>query len=321
MAVPPSESASGPSGPSWDDLDFGDLKLAVAVADQQGFVQAAKHLGLDQGFLSRQIKRLETRLKFELFDRTRRSPLAPTDAGQAFLKEARLILAQTAQAIEAAQQISRGEKGRLIVGINTSIANSKLPDILRSFYARYPEVTLVLQELASYDQIEKLKQQQLDVGFFHAHNLRTVEGNHGNLDLETQIVLREPLILILPEKHRFASQATGVAIASLAKESFILPPANLLYGLRDQIDQLCLEAGFKPKVKQEAAWISTVLSLVAGGVGISILPANVKNLQRHGVVYRSILGSSPELEIVAAWHRHHRSAPLNNLLSVIQNLG
>ena len=308
----------------WDDLDFRQLKYAIAVADQLSFTRAAIHLHIDQGRLSKQIQRLEKKLGFELFDRSQRSPLALTDAGQAFLKDVRFLLVQTQQAIESAQQINRGEKGYLTIGINTSIANSKLPNILQSFYAQYPDVTLVLQELASYDQIEKLKQQQLDVGFFHLHNLSALgndEDNDEDTALITQTVLKEPLVLVLPEKHRFAKQSGSISLAVLSNEKFILPPANLLYGLRDLIGHLCREAGFKPNVRQEAAWISTVLSLVAGGVGLSILPANVKNLQRNGVVYRTIKGQSPELEIGAVWHQSNRSMILKNLLKVVENLG
>lgn len=304
----------------WEDLDFRHLKLAITVAEHLSFSRAADHLQMDQGFLSKQIQRLERKLGFELFSRSQRSPLIFTDAGQAFLQEARLILAQTGQAIESAQQINRGEKGRLTIGINTSIANSKLPAILQSFYAQYPDVMLVLQELASYDQIEKLKTQQLDVGFFHLHNLQHNESNQKNTVLMTQTVLKEPLVLVLPEKHRLAKQRGSISLAALSNEPFILPPANLLYGLRDLIDHLCLKTGFKPKVKQEAAWISTVLSLVAGGVGISILPANVENFQRNDVAYRAIQGESPELEIGAVWHQNNSSTILKKLLAVVEGL-
>jgi DNA-binding transcriptional LysR family regulator len=304
---------------NWDELDFRHLKFAVTVAEQQSFVEAANYLRVDQGFLSRQIRRLEKRLGFELFDRRRRSPLTLTDAGTVFIKEAHLILAHIQQSIESAQQINRGEKGRLIVGINTSIANSKLPDIMRSFCAQYPGVRLVLQELASYDQIAKLRQQQLDIGFFHLHNLQSANDLNTTV-LNTKTILKEPLVLVLPANHRFAKHSGSLSLSILANESFILPPADLLYGLRDQIEQLCIKAGFKPNVKQEAAWISTVLSLVASGVGLSILPANVENLQRNGIIYRPIQGSSPELEIGAVWHENNQSETLKNLLMVIENL-
>lgn len=299
---------------NWDQLELCHLKYAIAVNDKQGFTNAAVYLEIDQGFLSKQIKWLEKKIGFQIFDRHQR-PLKLTDAGNEFLQTARQILHQIEQSIELGQRLNRGEKGRLIIGINTSIANSKLPDILRVFHNKFPEVELVLQELASYEQIEKLRTRQIDLGFFHVHN---IQNNNDNV-LTFIPVLQESLVIVLPENHRFARR-TSISLAALANEEFILPPHNLLYNLREQINDLCLDAGFQPKVKQEAAWISTVLSLVAGGMGISLLPANVQNLQRHGVIYRSIQGKSPLLELVAVWRSDNVSIILKNFLEVISNL-
>ena len=302
---------------NWDELELRHLKYAITVTQKQGFTNAAAYLEIDQGFLSRQIKSLEKKIGFQLFDRNQR-PLKLTDAGNDFLQEARQILSQVERAIESGQRLSRGEKGRLTIGINTSIANSKLPDILRAFHEKFPEVELVLQEIASYDQIEKLRNQQLDLGFFHLHNLQNIKSNNDDV-LTFMPILQESLVIVLPENHRFVRR-TSISLAALANEQFILPPHNLLYNLRDQINRLCVDAGFQPKVRQEAAWISTVLSLVAGGMGISLLPANVQNLQRCGVVYRSIQGQSPVLEIVAVWRSDNGSIILKNFLEVIGNL-
>ena len=302
---------------NWDQLELCHLKYAIAVNDKQGFTNAAAYLEIDQGFLSKQIKWLEKKIGFQIFDRHQR-PLKLTDAGNEFLQTARQILHQVEQSIELGQRLSRGEQGRLNIGINTSIANSKLTDILRAFHDKFPEVELVLQELASYEQIDKLRNQKLDLGFFHLHNLHII--NNDNDHVLTSIpVLQESLVIVLPENHRFARR-TSISLAALANDQFILPPNNLLYNLREQINDLCLDAGFQPKVKQEAAWISTVLSLVAGGMGISLLPANVQNLQRHGVIYRSIQGKSPLLELVAVWRSDNVSIILKNFLEVISNL-
>jgi DNA-binding transcriptional LysR family regulator len=203
----------------------------------------------------------------------------------------------------------------LTVGINTSIANSKLPDILRTFQQKSPDIELDLNELASYDQIKMLKNQQLDIGFFHLHNLKNSDAEDPD-QFNSMVLVQEPLLLVLPEHHRLAER-THISLAVLANENFVLPPSTLLGGLRDKIDLLCLKAGFKPKVKQEAAWISTVLSLVSGGVGISLLPANVQNLQRSGVVYRSLQGKSPILEIGAVWRKNNTSVVLQNFLMTL----
>ena len=310
-----SKGNSAPRQPPWVWLDLRQLKYLVTVAEEQSVSRAADRLEISQPFLSKQMGLFEKKLGFQLFDR-KQHPLAPTAAGHEFLREARLMLIRAEQAVESAYRASRGETGRLTVGINTSIANSKLPDILRTFQQNFPDVELALNELASYDQINLLKNQQLDIGFFHLHSLKNDEPED-QAQFNSLVVVQEPLVLVLPERHRLAER-TQISLAVLANEKFVLPPASLLYGLRGQIDQLCLEAGFKPKVKQEAAWISTVLSLVSGGVGISLLPANVQNLQRTGVVYRSLQGKSPILEIGAVWRKDNSSVVLQNFLTVLR---
>lgn len=301
--------------PRWHELEFRHLEYAIAVKNHQGFIQAAIALELDQGFLSKQIQRLEARLGFALFNRTTR-PLALTAAGQAFLTKAEQIVEQTKRAVDLALEMQAGKRGRLDVGINTSIANSKLPDIIREFRKQFADINLVLHELASYDQIEQLRNHQIDVGFFHKHSLRNLGDEDHKLFLATP-VFDESLLIVLPKDHHLAKK-TSISLAELNGKDFVLPPHTLMYGLRDQIDQLCISANCKPNIVQEAAWITTVLSLVAGGMGVSLLPANVKQLQRTGVVYCAIQESSPVLEIVAVKRSDNHSAILKNFLKVIE---
>ena len=298
----------------WQDMEFRHLDYAIAVKRHQGFMQAAIALGIDQGFLSKQIQRLETRLGFTLFDRTHR-PLSVTEAGKSFLIKAEQIIEQTEKAVERSQDIQAGKQGRLEVGINTSISNSRLSDIIQAFHQQFPKVNLVLHELASYHQIEQLRNRQIDVGFFHKHTLHNLTDEERTM-FATIPILHEPLVVVLPQHHRLAKQAK-ISLAQLSGDRFVLPPHTQMYGLRDQIDQLCLKANCKPNVVQEAAWITTVLSLVAGGLGVSLLPANVNYLQRAGVVYRDIQETSPLLEIVAVRYINHTSILLENFLNTL----
>jgi DNA-binding transcriptional LysR family regulator len=305
------------SVPAWTWLELRQLQYMVIIADEQSMTRAADRLGLFQSALSRRMSLVEKKLGFLIFDR-KHQPLKLTAAGQEFLSEARQLLIRAEAAVDSAYRASRGETGRLVVGINTSIANSKLPNILRAFQQQFPNVDLTLKELASYDQIKLLKSQQLDIGFFHLHNLQNFDPDD-QAQFETLVIEQEPLVLVLPEQHRLAKQKQ-VSLAILAQEKFVLPPSELLGGLRDRIDQLCLQAGFKPKVKQEATWISTVLGLVSGGVGISLLPANAQNLQRTGVVYRALQGESFKLESAAIWRKDNLSVVLNHFLTILRQL-
>ncbi|MGR3279641.1 LysR family transcriptional regulator [Acaryochloris marina NIES-2412] len=301
----------------WHELEFRHLEYAITLKQHQGFVQAAIALGLDQGYLSKQIQRLEKKLGFTLFDRTTR-PLGLTHEGQVFLKRAERIIEQTRKAVELAQETQAGKRGHLDIGINTSIANSNLPNIIQAFRQQFPMVNLVLHELASYDQIEQLRNHQIDVGFFHKHNLQSLSKEDSEIFSNT-LVLRESLVLVLPEKHPLAKKMC-VSLTDLNDNDFVLPPHSLLNGLRDQIDQLCFRANCKPVVVQEAGWITTVLSLVAGGMGVSLLPANVRHLQRTGVVYRNLVEASPVLEIIAVKHQNNESTILGNFLDIVKAL-
>jgi len=301
----------------WHELEFRHLEYAIAVKNHQGFLKAAVALGLDQGFLSKQIRRLESRLGFDLFDRTTK-PLGLTGAGLIFLEEAKQILARTQRTVEFAHEIQSGRWGKLDIGINTSIANSKLPAILQAFHGQFSNVNLVLHELASYEQIKQLKDHQIDVGFFHKHNLRSLTQEDMEA-FEVMPMLTEKLVVVLPENHRFAKQSK-ISLKKLSGERFVLPPSTLMYGLREQIDQLLIGTHCKPLNVQEAAWITTVLSLVSGGMRVSLLPENVKNLQRTGVIYCDIQEASPVLEIVAVYRGTNTLAILKNFLKVIQSL-
>jgi DNA-binding transcriptional LysR family regulator len=126
-------------------MELRHLRYFIVLAEELNFSRAAERLHMAQPPLSQQIRSLENELGLQLFDRTTR-PLQLTPAGQVFLEKARQVFLQVEQAMLSAQRASQGEIGRLTVGINTSIANSLLPDILRTFCKRFPDVELVLHE-------------------------------------------------------------------------------------------------------------------------------------------------------------------------------
>lgn len=294
------------------DLEHLNRFITLASLEPINFSHAAEMLNIPQPYLSQQIKRLEQELGVELFNRKQR-PAVLTPAGHEFLKETRHILSQLDHATVSAQRAHRGEIGQLRVGINISISNSKFPELFLAFRSSFPSVDITLHEMISRDQIEQLQNQQLDVGFFHSHELDDFDCKD---DFETLLFIEESLIIVLPERHPLAKQPQ-VKIADLKDEQFVLPSA-LIRGFRQQIIALCQQAGFFPKIKQEATWITTSLSLVACEVGVTILPANVQNLQRVGVAYRPIQGESPMLKLLAVWKRDHASATLRNFLMVLQ---
>ncbi|MBV8885020.1 MAG: LysR family transcriptional regulator [Chroococcidiopsidaceae cyanobacterium CP_BM_RX_35] len=145
-------------------MELRHLRYFITVAEELHFSRAAEKLQIAQPPLSQQIRYLEEELGVQLFEHTKRR-VQLTYAGQVFLLEARRVLTQLEQAVMMAQRASRGEIGRLGVGVNATAAQSFLPEILRVFRERFPDVKLVLHELASHKQAQGIREDHIDIGF------------------------------------------------------------------------------------------------------------------------------------------------------------
>lgn len=294
-------------------MELRHLRYFVAVADERSFSRAAEKLGIAQPPLSQQIQSLEKELDVILFDRTKR-PLQLTSAGQAFLEASRSTLANLEQSIQRTQRIHLEELNCLTIGFTSSIANSVLPNILRTFRQHYPEIKLILREENSAFQIERLRDHQTDVVFvYQNHDLTKAN------DLKMMPLSQEMLVVVLPQNHPLAVQSQ-ISLTDLANEEFIMPRTLVVSNLPEQITDLCKQAGFEPKIVQEATFMVTILGLVAGGMGISILPSSVENLQRQGVVYRPIQEETPVNQLIAVWRHADASKILEQFLSIAKTV-
>jgi DNA-binding transcriptional LysR family regulator len=247
-----------------------------------------------------------------LFDRSKH-PVELTEAGQVFFREAQLALSHLEWAIDQAQRASQGQIGHLTVGIHNSVANTIFPTVLRMFRQRFPDVVLELREVTIPQEIQLLKNHQLDV-VFH----RSEVPFKGDLDLDGMAIFQENFLLVLPTDHVLADQLQ-VPLKALEHEPIILPSPDIL-PFYQQVIPLCKEAGFEPKIVDSisATGIITLLSLVTAGVGVAILPSHVQVLQREGLVYKPIQGKTLVRHITAVWRQHDSSPTLHNFLDVIQ---
>ena len=271
-------------------MELRHLRYFVSVAEELNVRRAATRLHVAQPALSRQIRQLEFEIGTELFRREkRRIFLAP--AGMMFLPEARRILAASQHAIAIAQAGERGELGNLSIGFVESAAFGILPSVVKRFRKQFPSVGLSLLELVTNEQLRAFHENRLDVGF-----LRTPIDDR---DVSTRTILREPLIAALPLSHPLARRK-HVKLAQLAGEPFILFPRALGPNFFDQIVGACRRSGFGPKIVQEAIQMGTIVSLVATGLGVALVPASVKNVRRRGVVYKPLTSPS-EVELSMAW--------------------
>jgi DNA-binding transcriptional LysR family regulator len=268
-------------------MNFQRLRYFVAVAEELSFSRAAERLHMAQPPLSYQIKRFEEELGTQLFHRTKRS-VRLTEAGRLLLAEARGLLVHAEQTASVVHRVGQGEVGRLTVGFVPSAANRVLPPILRAFGERFSSVELLLREVDPDRLLGALDDGRVDVGFLY---LPFEEDS-----LESRPVSRETFVAALPDTHPLADEPR-VSLGALAGEPFVLTPRYRGAGLRDKIVEHCRRAGFEPRVVQEAWLMQTTVSLVAGGIGVTLVPASLQNLQRAGVAYKHVEGLSPEVEL------------------------
>ncbi|HYG67057.1 MAG TPA: LysR substrate-binding domain-containing protein [Anaeromyxobacteraceae bacterium] len=281
-------------------MELRHLRYFLAVADELHFGRAAARLGVAQPPLSHQIRQLERELGFELFVRTSRR-VQLTDAGRAFRDEARAILARLGDATAAARRVAEGEAGALAVGFVASATYALLPRLYRRFRERHPAVALTLTELSTAEQVVALRAGQIQVGL-----ARLPVGSDAGLAIEP--LVEEPLVVALPTGHPLAS-APAVALAALAREPFVLFPRQPRPGWIDVVQNACAAAGFRPAVAQEALELSTAVTLVAAGIGVTLVPASAQALRLAGVVYRPLEAPAPTTHLLAL-HRPDEPRPV-----------
>ncbi len=287
-------------------VELRHLRYFVSVAQTLHFGRAAEQLGITQPVLSDQIRRLETLLGVQLLHRTKRV-VQLTEPGRIFLTDAMRLLAQTDAAIATVQRAAQGEIGKLAIGYTGPALYTVLPEIVRTFRDRYPDVELTLREICTPDQEAALLADAIQIGFLHPPI---------DTPLKLQEVLQESMVVALPEHHPLAAQIT-VSIKDLAQEPFILFPRSVGPYLYSRILSLCAEAGFSPKVVQEVTPQPTMIGLVAAGIGIAFVSASLQSIHRPGVVYRELQEEAPSLRLAIAWQEEVRSATLQNFLEVV----
>ncbi|MEM6255984.1 MAG: LysR family transcriptional regulator [Cyanobacteria bacterium P01_D01_bin.156] len=286
---------------SFHSIELRHLRYFVAVAQKLHFGRAAEQLGITQPVLSDQIRRLETLLGVQLLHRTKRV-VQLTEPGRIFLTDALRVLAQTETAITTVRRAADGKLGQLTIGYTGPALYTVLPEILRLFRDRYPEVELSLKECCTPEQENALLNNELQVGFLHPPI---------DSPLQQQEVLCEPMVVALPQNHPLAGCST-LSIKQLAQEPFILFPQTVGPHLYSQIMMLCAQAGFSPRVVQEVTPQPTMIGLVAAGIGIAFVSESLQSISRPGVVYRPLLEATPVLKLAVVW----KAAPQQKINTV-----
>lgn len=289
-------------------MELRHLRYFRAVAEERHFGRAAERLHMAQPPLSQAIRQLETELGVTLLDRnTRKVELTP--AGTAYLERVRVILAEVDEASARAQRVAAGMEGRLVVGCVGSATYSLLPAFARAVREALPGIDLAFRgEMLVPDQVAALAAGRIDLALLRP----PVE----DPTLRVSLLRRDRLIVALPEGHRLAARAR-LRIRDLREEDLIVHASHGRSVMHGAVEELCRDAGFEPRVRHEVAETSTLVTLVAAGLGTAVVPEPVSSLGVPGVTYRPLSGRDAFVDLAAAVRSSDGSAALARALDLL----
>ncbi|MGB3200726.1 MAG: LysR family transcriptional regulator [Nodosilinea sp.] len=240
-------------------MKLSQLRILVAVAEQETFSEAALNLDMSQSAVSHSISALEDHLGVMLFSRGRHGARL-TPVGDRIVSHARIIL-QQAEAIAKEADLARGLRGGQVrIASFRSIAIHLLPDAIAQFKQRHPNIAVNLSEHDNYLQVEKaLHEGRADIGFTQ---LPAAD------DLDTWEVLDNAYVALFPPG--FEAAGPQITWAEVAQHPLIMPPADRIM-MRDVYDHFQAH-GYQLNIISEVETDTTIVNLVAQGVGATILP-------------------------------------------------
>lgn len=294
-------------------MDFRQFRYFVTTAEELHVARAAERLGIAQPALSQQIKVLETQIGTRLFLRAKRR-IELTEAGRAFLEEARSVLNHAERAVKQARDIGRGEAGRIDIGIvGSAMLDQPFPRLLGTFRKEHPALQLSVHELPILQQIDALPKHGLDIAIVRSPLPGALPEGVDHFILSGQRILAA-----IPENHRLAD-ASSISLPDLANDEFLafLDPKGI--GLGQDLLDLCRQSGFVPRITQHVTEVGTMISLIAAGFGVSLVADIFTLIQPPGVRYIP-LEQEYHSWLVVAHRRFERSPAVQSLLDGLRSI-
>jgi DNA-binding transcriptional LysR family regulator len=303
-------------GRNWQTGDLTNMELRhlryfVAVADALSFTKAAERLHLAQPSLTRQIKDLETEIGVRLFDRAGKQ-ISLTQEGESFLLDARRLLADCAQSVLAVQRLSRGEAGQLNIGYVANVFHDLLPGTLGAFRKACPRTALNLFDMTPAEQYQALDEREIDLGF-----VCLGAGPTGS-DLQWSCVSHDVIMAVVAAGTPLA-QKPKIDLEDLEPMFFVGMSEKAYPGSKAWLINACREAGFTPRILQDADREPAVISFVAAGLGVALLPKQTKRLPHEGVIFLP-LRRRVTVESWAVWKVNNSSRCLKQYLQIVKAL-
>ena len=289
-------------------MEFRHLRCFTVLAEELHFGRAAQRLAMTQPPLSMAIQQLEADVGARLFDRNSRG-VALTAAGQAFLPRAQALLEQAAQAAREARDVGQGLAGQLQIGFAGTVLYRGLPQVLQAFTAAHPQLRLALRELSSSEQLVELVHDRLDLGF--VHTTRVPAG------FSQILVSSQPFMACLPASHPLAA-AGRLTLDQLKDDAFAIVMRAVSPDYHDRILSACADAGFEPALAFELRHWLSVVSVIAQGLGVGLVPAALQQAGLPGVVFVPLQQPLAPYDTHCLWRTGRDESALGAFLQAVR---
>jgi LysR family hca operon transcriptional activator len=291
-------------------MELRHLRYFVAVAETKSLTLAAKaKLHTSQPSLSRQIRDLEEEIGAQLLTRGARG-IELTPAGRAFLDRARLVLSQVEAATEAARRAAHPAKPCFAMGFLTGHELTWMPEVLQILRHELPNIDVMISSQYSPLLADGLLKGKIDAAFLRRER--------GVAELAFRLLVKEPLVVILPGDHRLAA-LKAISPRDLAGETFVAV-SNTAPVLRVVIDDYLKRSGINITPAHEADHVTMGISLIMSTRGVGLLPAYAQNFLPASVTSRPLKGDAPTVDLVLGYRKSNQSPILKLLLSRLDEL-
>jgi LysR family hca operon transcriptional activator len=291
-------------------MELRHLRYFVAIAEAGSLTMAAaRKLHTSQPSLSRQMRDLEDEVGAQLLIRRARG-IELTPAGRAFVEHARLVLSQVEAAGEAARRVAHPSRPCFTMGFLTGHELKWMPEALRILRDELPNIDVMVSSQYSPLLADGLLKGRIDAAFLRRES--------GMPELAYRVLVKEPLMVILPSDHRLAA-LKAIAAKDLEGETFVAV-SNTAPVLRAVIDKFLKRSGVNITPKHEADHLAMGMSLIASTGGVGLLPAYAQDFLPASVTSRPLKGDAPVVELVLGYKKSNQSPALKLLLSKVDDL-
>ena len=287
-------------------MELRHLRYFIAVAEGENVSRAALKLHVSQPALSRQIRDLEDELGFLLLERSARS-VRLTQAGRAFLTEARAVLQRAEHAVKATRAIASGGGGELHVGYAPSLSARILPQTLRVFQAELPNVRVRLHDLSTEEMLAGLREGKLQIAFV----VRPTPGRMRGLRFEE--LARDSICLAVAPKHPLASRRT-VTLAEAARQPLIAYSRQDYPDAHELLTAMFAASKSKPRIAEEHDSVSGLITAVEAGNGVAIAPRSLACTAGPRLKLIALSPAPEPLAVGAAWSKAGLTAAAERFL-------